>query len=248
MKSSCVIVSVLALTLTGQVLRAGTVNGAALSPCTADTLSTYIDGANTGCSIGVLISTSWGLTAGAGATLNSGQIFVTPSTSQNGLGGSFSFSAASGFSFGVGQGQTASYFINYSYFIDPGPILEGAELTLDPGNVTITQFFCNDMNLVSPGPSPSCASVNRDQPLGPPQTLTVTTGNPNASIVFNPPALQFGSIETEIALDGTDGPANFDSISSSLRVIDSAPEPATCALALTGLLALGVRRKVASRR
>jgi hypothetical protein len=249
MTSSCAFVSALALILTGQALRAGSLNGAILSPCTADTLSTYIDGPNTGCALGVLVSTSWGLTVDAGAKLNSGQIFVSPSTSQNGLGGSFSFSAANGFSFGVGQGQTAGYFINYSYFIDPGPILEGAELTLDPGNVTITQFFCNDLNLVSPGPSPSCASVNRELSLSvPPQTLTVTTANPNASIVFRPPALQFGSIETEIALDGTNGPANFDRITSSLVVIDSAPEPATCVLALAGLLVLAVRRKVPFRR
>jgi hypothetical protein len=195
----------------------------------------------------VLVSTFWGLTADSGATLNSGQIFVTPSTSPNGLGGSFSFSAANGFSFGIGQGQTASYFINYSYFIDPGPFMGDADLSLDPGNVTITQFFCNDLSLVNAGPSPSCQSANRDQPASPPQTLQVTTTNPRASIFFNPPAFQFGSIETEVLLDGTNGPANFDSITSTMNVIDSAPEPAAFALAFIGLLALGARAKITTR-
>src|SRR5437763_6451748 len=128
MKSGSICVLAFVLVLTGQALRAGSTNGALLSPCTVGALSTYIDGTNTGCAVGVLVSTSWGLTVDVGATLNSGQILVTPSTSPNGLGGSFSFSAEPGFSFGVGQGQSASYFVNYSYFIDPGPILEGAEL------------------------------------------------------------------------------------------------------------------------
>src|SRR4051794_14452923 len=100
MKSSSIVVSAIALLLTGQALRAGSLNGAILTPCTEGALSTYIDGSNTGCALGVLVSTFWALTGDGGATLNSNQILVTPAMSQNGFGGSFSFSAADGFSFG----------------------------------------------------------------------------------------------------------------------------------------------------
>jgi hypothetical protein len=248
MTSIRIALSAVSLLLAGQALRAGSLNGAELVPCTTGTLATYTDpgGSNQGCALGVLVTSGWSL-GSTGTTLTSSQILMTPTVSANGLGGGFDISAASGYSFGVASGQIASYFINFNYFIDPGPFLGDADLTLDPGNVTVTQFFCNDRVLMNAGPSPLCQSATGTPPVSP-QTLQVTTASPQASIVFQPAALQFGSIETEIRLDGTNGPANFDDISSSLNVFASVPEPAAVALMAAGLLGIGIRRRYISSR
>jgi hypothetical protein len=244
---------VLALGTAQSVFGSG-VNGGALTPCQAGSLLSYIDGSNTGCALGVLVSTSWALDPGGiggetgGATLlNASEILVTPTESANLLGGTFTFSGEPGFSFGVGAGQTAQYFINYSYFIDPGPIMDDAQLFLgnDPGNTTVTQFFCNDLMLTTPGPTPGCR-LNVDHPIVSPQMLQVTTAMPNASIMFMNPAMNTGAIETDILLDGTNGPTNFAFIASTLNV--DGPEPAGVFLALGGLAAIGLGRWYVTRR
>jgi hypothetical protein len=149
-------------------------------------------------------------------------------------------------------GQTAQYFINYSYFIDPGPIMDDAQLSLigDPGLTTVTQFFCNDLALIDRGPMPMCVNPTNDRDAsaasaaaasGSPQMLQVTTTDPTASIMFSPPAQSFGSIETEIMLDGTNGSTYFGSIVGNLDVVT--PEPASIVLVLGGLAAIGLRRR-----
>lgn len=244
---------VFALGMAQSVFGAG-INGGTLTPCVAGSLSSYIDGVNSGCALGVLVSTSWALDPGGiggetgGATLlDSSQIMVDPLVSANGLGGTFTFSGGSGFS--VGAGQTAQYFINYSYFIDPGPAMDDAQLLLgnDPGNTTITQFFCNDSSLINPGSNPSCSGGTGLAGPPPVQTLQVMTLSPNASIHFTNPATNNGAIETEILLDGTNGPTNFLTIASTLDVVQG-PEPSAVFLALGGLAAVGVGRWYVTRR
>ncbi|HVW86882.1 MAG TPA: hypothetical protein VHB50_19485, partial [Bryobacteraceae bacterium] len=111
-------------------------------PCGIANLLAYqqMDGS---CSVGILNFSGFGFSAsGTGDALldSASQILVTPAT--NG----FNFSQVSHEPFTVDMGQTANYTINYNFVIDPAPVLDGAGMSLDPpfGNVTATQFYCND--------------------------------------------------------------------------------------------------------
>jgi len=250
----CLLLAGVAISLGGALTaEAATIGGTPPAACSQGTLESYIDGTNTGCILGVLIFNNFSLNSGVTTgTLDANHIEVTPFVSSNGLGGSFGFSAVSGSTFQINSG-TASYYITYDFIIDPGPDMPGADLSLDPGNVQITDFFCNDQFLINAGPNPSCESFPRNVDSGPvitnPQSLTVTTDLPTNSILFNPPAMNSGGIETAILLDATSGtPANFNSTTSNFDVENTTPEPAGFLLALGGMVGIEIRRRAFSQR
>lgn len=262
MKNTSWALCVLGLFVAAPAMWAGGLTEVPPTPCATGSLGSYIDGVNSGCILGVLLSTGWSynvdefnqpimtaVATGGATELNSSQILVTPVVSSNGLGGSFSFSAEPGSSFGVGSMQSATYYIFWDYFIDPNPIMDEANLSLDPGNVAITQFFCNDLNMDSRGDSPMCQGNRGDFSFfTSPQSFGVTTDSPTNSITFAPPAFRFGVVETKIFLGGTGDAANFDNITSSLDVFDPSPEPASFGLLFAGLTTIAFRRKLARIR
>jgi hypothetical protein len=209
------------------------------TPCTAGTLATYSSSfapPSLGCSIGVLDYSNFSYQGLQNAPASS-DIEVTPSGSgSNG----FSFSQVGGAPFSA-SGEIIQFAIYYNIVIDPAPVIPGADTHLDPpvGNVSITEYFCNDLTLQSPahvcfpGESPA-------------YSLTVTTAAPNASVTFHPPATNFQTVEILFTLDGTHGTASFDGLDTNTLVADAsiAPEPAS--LFLVGfffLVAGGYRLK-----
>jgi hypothetical protein len=214
-------------------------------PCVAGSLLSYEQSLPGGqCSIGVLNFSDFTFRqTGIGPLDTAAQIELTPAV--NGFG----FTQVSGNPFTVAAGDNADYLIFYNFVIDPAPVVEGADLALDPpfGDVNVQQGYCNDSSFTIGEGVPVC--IDSAGNLSTPQTLTVTTESPKASKIFNPPALNFGSVRTEIKLDGTSGPAGFDGVTGDATVVDtsSTPEPASVILALGGLLAIGLRRKLQPR-
>jgi MYXO-CTERM domain-containing protein len=215
--------------------------GSVLPNCGADNLQNYITlTANPpttgGCAIGILdyYDFSYHLVSGG---LQASAIAVTP--------------LSSGFSFGpvsVAAGQTLQFEIDYDLVVDPAPIITGDKLKLDPptGDVTVTEYFCNDLTYTYTG---SCEFGFQ------PESLTVGTpssGYPSdASITFNPPATtqQVGILFTLIG--GANG-ASFDGLDSASTVesgsfVVATPEPPASASLLLGMalltLALVGRRR-----
>jgi len=210
--------------------------GPVLPNCGADTLQNYITlTANPpttgGCAIGILdyYDFSYHLVSGG---LQASSIAVTP------LSTGFSFGALSG-PVSVAAGQTLQFEIDYDLVVDPAPIITGDKLKIDPpqGDVTITEYFCNDLTYMYTG---SCEFGFQ------PQSLTVGSPDSNypsqASIAFDPPATtqQVGILFTLVG--GANG-ASFDSLDSSSTVeegsfVVSTPEPPAAASLLVGLALL----------
>ena len=203
------------------------------TPCSAGTLTSYqssYSAPNTlGCSVGILDYSDFTYHAISNAP-SEGAITITPNT------GGFSFSQTNGLPFTASAGQIVQFEIDYNIVIDPAPILAGADNSLDPptGNVTVTEYFCNDSQYVFSG---MCLTGFISNPV---QTLTVGTIPPltlSASITFANPATTFQGVGVLFTLNGTNGPSSFDSLGADSVVVGNAPEPAAFLLAGMGLLA-----------
>jgi hypothetical protein len=219
-------------------------------PCVAGSLQSYID--SSGCFLGAGDGTEVvfsmfafpapsnpdGLDSSTGL-LDASQIELTPVAS--GLSGSFDFSG----DFTVPAGDTVTYNINYFLFIDPGPILGGGSLHLDPtGNVSVTESICAD-SFFSTDENGNTDCAYRDV-TATPQSFSVNNNNPPASLstVFelDPPADFFASIETAIVLTGGETGASSGGVVVT-DTVAAAPEPVTSLLCLGGLIAIGVFRR-----
>jgi hypothetical protein len=159
-----------------------------------------------------------------------GAITLTPEA------GGFSFTQSNGQPFTASAGEIVQFEIDYNIIIDPAPILAGADNSVDPptGNVTITEFFCNDSQYVFEG---TCLTGFLSNPV---QALSVGTIPPlalSASITFTTPAKAFQGVGVLFTLNGTNGASSFDGVdATSVVVVGDAPEPAACFLAGLGLL------------
>jgi hypothetical protein len=175
--------------------------------------------------------------------LDASQIEVTPVAS--GLSGSFDFSG----DFSAPAGDTVTYDIDYFLLLDPPPILGGGSLFLDPtGDVSVTESICADSFFGTDASGDTVCESNT--PSGAvdsiPQSLNVNNSNPpeslSASIVLDPAAYNFASIETEIVLTGGTSGASSGGVTAGDTVF-AAPEPVTSLLCLGGLTAIGIFRR-----
>jgi hypothetical protein len=146
-------------------------------------------------------------------------------------------------------GQSLTYVIDWYFAIDAGPRAGGASLGMDPpyGDVTITQSYCVDSFMSEYSPNGFSCGVPGAEFGSPPQSLTVTVPNPDATITFRPEALSFADVRTVIQLNGGQTGAGFDMVSGATNIYDpTVPEPATLLL-IPGALYLLRRRVVKSR-
>jgi hypothetical protein len=188
-----------------------------------------------GCAIGILDYYTFSYHPTSNAPLES-SIVITPT------GQGFSFTLAGGVPFTASAGQVVQFEIDYNILIDPAPIVDGADFSVDPpsGNVVITGFFCNDSQYVYSG---SCFGSSVE-------TLTVGTQaplSPTASITFVNPATRFEEVGILFTLNG---PASFDGLDATSSVLNITPEPGTAASLILGLLAIagGCRLKKPRKR
>jgi hypothetical protein len=209
-----------------------------LPSCGTATLDSYISTTafpptTGGCAIGILDYYNFSYIMGNGPAATA--LLVTPT------GDGFNFGLASGAPITAAPGQTVSFEIDYQMVIDPAPIVTGGDLRLDPpsGDVTITEFFCNDLTYV---PTGVCIGRNPDQ-------LQVTTANPVASIVFPDPANKSQQVGIVFTLVGGANGASFDGLTADSTVVSlTTPEPASGAGILLGLLTLAGGYKLRKRR
>jgi len=229
---------------------AGSISGLFATPgvpnCASGTLASYVSSSTFptgGCSIGILDYYTFSYHPLSNAPLASD---ITVGLSKTGTG--FSFSRTDGTAFTASAGTIVKFEIDYNILIDPAPIITGGDLGLDPpsGNVTITEYFCNDLQYVFSG---FCFATIPTAST--PQTLQVgtqATGLPlKKSIVFNPPAFNFQDVGIVFTLDGTNGTSTFDSLDNNTVVV-AVPEPASAAVFVFGLLALGGGYKLRKQR
>jgi hypothetical protein len=220
-----------------------------LPPCVAGSLLSYQS--SSGCVLGggaggVLIFSGFTFSVtnsdpGGNPVLDASQIELTPDPI--GIGGGFIFSGFQNAP--VVAGQNVTYNIDYFFLIDPGPVLTGDDLEMDPpfGNVVITQSICADSFFASPTDCESNGVQGVSDSA--PQTLSVDDTNPPASfsahLNLNPPVLNFANVETAFVLTGGTTGAGFDALTSTSTVV-STPEPETALLGLMGLIAIGIFR------
>jgi hypothetical protein len=242
MKSYVPIVAVLTGLVCPSALEAGNLG----APCAPNTLAFYQSSFNTNreCSVGILDFMGFSFTAagtGDAALLNASEIFVTP-VADGPLGGGFTLSAVDPVNdpFAVRANQSATYFIDWFFVIDPAPMGISASLETDPssGSVSITQAYCVDgitdgRDSCMPGfqtlsvSSPPCVD-----PVNHPETCS-------ASLTFRPPVQNFADVETTIILtSGSNSGAEFDSLSGGVDVLSTSgtPEPSTLMLSFGGLM------------
>ena len=220
-------------------------------------LGTYANSYNTGnsCTIGILLFNDFALNASSGAPGGAADILVTP----NLVNDTLAFSQVPGDpnqAFTVGANQPTTYQIQYGFFIDPAPVLDGADLSLDPpmGAVSVTQAYCNDSYLANTRSGLACfdpITLSSAPPF--PQTLSVV--NPTKlqdSILFNPPATKFAEVQTTITLGADGKPASFDQIIAGTTVTNgtttTTPEPSLYFVIASGLFILGGARHLTRRR
>ncbi len=210
---------------------AANVSATPTTPCSTGTLSSYESSYSVplGCSIGILDYSGFTYHPISNAPLP-GAITLTPET------GGFAFTQTSGLPFTASAGEIVQFEIDYNIIIDPAPILAGADNSVDPpsGNVTITEFFCNDSQYVFEG---TCLTGFLSNPV---QALSVGTIPPlslSASIIFSTPAISFQDVGVLFTLNGTNGPSSFDGVDANSVVIGDVPEPAACFLVGLGLVA-----------
>ncbi|HEY3839152.1 MAG TPA: hypothetical protein VGL72_21405 [Bryobacteraceae bacterium] len=220
------------------------------APCIAGTLLSY-ESNQGGCELGganggILVFSGFtfsSTSSGSPVILDASEITVTPDP--QGLGGGFIFGGFTGAP--VLAGQTAQYDIDYSYFIDAGPVSSGADIGMDPpfGNVSIIEAICADSIFVqATGAGPQCEIP--DDPFAP-QILSVDDTNPptslSAHLDLKPIVTSFANIQTTISLNGGSSGAGFDSLTATSTVVDPTPEPLTLLTALGGLLVIGLLRR-----
>src|ERR1700733_4556689 len=217
----------------------------AVGPCAAGTLLSYEDNTS-GCELGggsggilVFSAFTFSLSSSSGSPviLDASEITVTPDP--EGLGGGFTFGGFAGGT--VFTGQTATYNINYSYFIDAGPVSSGADIGMDPpfGNVSITEAICAD-SIFDPSAPGEC-EVPGD-PFAP-QTFSIDVANPSNHLDLDPVVTMSADIENTIFLDVTSTSSGFDSLTATSTVVSPTPEPLTLLTTLGGLLAIGFLRR-----
>jgi hypothetical protein len=207
-----------------------------LPSCGTDTLSDYIN--NTvfpggGCAIGVLdyYQFSYHTFNNPNDPLASNLLV---SLSNQGLG--FNFSQVNGQPITAAAGTTVQFEIDYDIVIDPAPVIPQGKLSIDPpsGDVTITQYFCNDVQYVFTnlclGGIPLTLQVGTPE-TGLPQSRTIT---------FVKPAATSQGIGLLFTLDGINGASSsFDGVDSTSTILYlDTPEPTTAASLLLGLLTL----------
>jgi hypothetical protein len=218
--------------------------------CPANTLAYYQlnfssstrGSANGPCANGILDFSGFSFSSFGNTAVGSNQIDLTPLGPPLGQTGPTGFSI-SGLS--VGIGQTVEYVIDWYFAIDSGPIASGGDLGMDPpfGDVVVTQDYCVDSYFSGSITEPSCSNGKIFPPL---QSLTVTTSVPTASLIFDPPAFEFGDVRTIIDLNGGTTGAGFDSLTGDARIIT--PEPGMVPLAVIGMSILFCLRKRAVRQ
>jgi hypothetical protein len=186
-----------------------------------------------GCSIGILDYSNFSYVPLSNAPLAS-DINVAPNSQ------GFGFTRVDGNPFVADQGEIVQFALYYNIFIDPAPVIAGANSSLDPphGDVSITQYFCNDAILYQG--QTSCFPPNATA-----YSLTVTPDSPIASIDFSTPAYSFETVGIVFTLDGTNGPASFDGLDTTSNVIT--PEPASTLL-IAVFMAGGLYRTRRRRR
>lgn len=208
---------------------------AGVSSCASGTLASYASSyapPSVGCSIGVLDYSNFSYSAISNAPSES-NIELTP------LSNGFNFTQADGTPF-TATNEIMKFAVYYNIFIDPAPVIVGADNSLDPpvGNVSITEYFCND-SVLYPNTT-SCFP-----PTASAYSLTVTTQNPTASITFATPATQYQTVGIVFTLDGTNGTASFDGLDSG-TIVTITPEPASAFL--VGLFVLAGGYKLRKQR
>lgn len=218
-------------------------NATILGPaCVPGSLQSYIAlDATGGCSIGIEEFSGFDFQTSANAAYTAADILLTPAM------GGFTLTQTSGAPcsgsgapcFQVASGLIDIYDIFYDFVIDPGPRGSTADLGMDPpfGDVTINQFYCAGRGLVlsALGGVPTCVTPGQHGA----QELTVTDQNPPTSwntgvVPLNPQVDKFASVLTQIILNGTSGPAGFDSVTGDTNLT---PEPSTFLLIGATLLA-----------
>lgn len=227
-----------------------------LSPsCTSQglhTLQDYLNLAGDLCSVGILDFSHFTFhSSGTGATYSASQIDVTTVFDGTNTGLAYSTFDGNGnlVPFSVAAGDNATYYIGYTFVIDPGPVDTGMDLGLDPpvGNVIFTQSLCADNGIFINTDSGAPLSCMGDP--GPRiQSLSVDNTNPPTSLTghlnLNPPATSFATVVDTIALVGGTSGASFDMATTTSRIVDtSAPEPVGFLLCLSGLVGIAVRRR-----
>jgi hypothetical protein len=182
------------------------------------------------------------ITGSAPATaLGASDIELTPEPS--GLGGSFDFSG----DFSVPAGDTITYDIDYFLLLDPGPILGGGSLALDPtGDVSVTESICADSFFGTLGGNTVCEYNTPDGVVdSAPQVFTVASVPPYSlldTFLLDPGAYNFAYVDTEIVLTGGETGATSGGVVVTDTVY-AAPEPMTSLLCLGGLMAIGIFRR-----
>lgn len=225
-KNSVILKSVFCLLVVGSF---STVFAASdLPSCGTASLASYIGSTafppvTGGCAIGILDYYNFSYIMGTGPAASALQVSPT--------GSGFEFSLASGSPITAAPGQTVSFEIDYQIVIDPAPIISGGSDNLDPpsGNVSVTEYFCNDISYV---PTGFCLGGST------PDSLTVTTADPSKSIVFPNPALVSEQVGIVFTLIGGANGASFDGLEADSTVLSLTPEPTTAGGMLLGLLAL----------
>jgi hypothetical protein len=194
--------------------------------CMTDTLQAYINLAD-GCTIDGFQFFSFTFSgmanSGSPPVASAANIDVTPEPSPSGPTISFSSSPTY---FSLTGAESVTYQIDYG--IDPGPVIGGERLSIDPpfGGVSITQDYF-------PNTPPGCG----DCPFFP---LTVTPANPTASVTFPAPTSQV-AVTTDISISSTPAePAGFDSFANATDITNNAatPEPSAGALFTAGCAVL----------
>jgi hypothetical protein len=218
--------------------------------CVAGTLQSYIN--SSGCILGQgpageqVIFSGFAfptpLNPDSATALDPTEIELTPVAS--GLSGSFDFSG----DFTVPAGDTLTYYIDYFLLLDPGPILGGGSLHLDPsGDVSVTESICADSYFtVSDGATVCQSNTSGGLVNSTPQSFSVDDSNPpfslSTSFLLSPPAFDSANVETTIMLTGGTSGASSGGVVVT-DTVGTVPEPVTSLLCLGGLIALGVFRR-----
>ena len=224
--------------------------GFAYPDCADGTLESYIN--SSGCILGQ---------SGDSAVVFSGFVFPTPYNPDgapvldptqielepvaSGLSGSFDFSG----DFSVPAGDTQSYYIDYFLLLDPGPILGGGSLHLDPsGSVSVTESICADSYFGTDGNGDTVCQINTPNGVvdSTPQSFSVDNTDPPYSLstefTLDPPAYNSANVENTITLTGGATGATSGGVVIT-DTVGAVPEPVTSLLCLGGLIAIGVFRR-----